>query len=132
MARGVGVALAALFFLALTTPASAATSRKVCQNPPQKIYRDLADNGRLDRKYCAADIDRALHSASLDDYERLGRSGPEADPAPRAPTPAGNERGTLPFSGLDLALFVGVGGPLLLLGASLGRFLRVKPDRELS
>jgi hypothetical protein len=40
--------------------------------------------------------------------------------------PATDEPGTLPFSGLDLALLGGVGGPLLLLGASMGRLARLK------
>jgi hypothetical protein len=128
MARGAGVALATLVLLALATPASAATPQQISQ----RIFADLADNGRLDRHYTDAQISRALHSAPLEDYERPGQSRPKADPAPRALPPAGNERGALPFSGLDLALFGGVGAPLLLLGASLGRFVRLKPDRELS
>jgi hypothetical protein len=33
---------------------------------------------------------------------------------------------------LDLALFGGVGAPLLLLGASLGRLARVRTQGELS
>lgn len=57
MARGSAAALATLVLLAFAGPAAAAT--------PQDIYRDLADNGRLDRHYSRADINRALHSASL-------------------------------------------------------------------
>jgi hypothetical protein len=124
MARGAGVALATLLFVVLAAPASAATPQQIAQ----RILADLADNGRLDGHYTRAQIDRALHAPSLRGYEQ-----PESRPTPqpRAVSPAGDERGPLPFSGLDLALFGGVGGPLLLLGASLGRLARMKPDREL-
>ena len=127
MARGASAALATLFLLAFAGPASAAKPRQICKATPQQIYRDLADNGRLDRRYCAADIDRALHSASLRHYERPAptrrpQSVPQLAPA------AADAGGSLPFSGLALALFGGVAGPLLLLGASLGRLARVKPE----
>jgi hypothetical protein len=127
MARGAGVALATLLFLALATPASAATPQQVAQ----RILADLADNGRLDGHYTRAQINRALHAPSLQGNEQPGSSGARPQPPPRAVSPAGDERGPIPFSGLDLALFGGVGGPLLLLGASLGRLARLKPDREL-
>jgi hypothetical protein len=45
--------------------------------------------------------------------------------------PADADR-ALPFTGIDLALFGAVSVPLLLLGASLGRVARVKPEGELS
>jgi hypothetical protein len=128
MARGAGVALATLLFVVLAAPASAATPQQIAQ----RILADLADNGRLDGHYTRAQIDRALHAPSLQGYERSGSSGSKPQPPPRALSPAGDERGPIPFSGLDLALFGGVGGPLLLLGASLGRLARVKPDRKLS
>jgi hypothetical protein len=35
-----------------------------------------------------------------------------------------NEGRSLPFTGLDAALFGAVGGPLLLLGAGMRRFAR--------
>jgi len=127
MARGAGVALATLLFVALAAPALAATPQQVSQ----RIFADLADNGRLDGHYTRAQINRALHAPSLRGFEHPGPSGTKPQPPPRALSPAGNERGPLPFTGLDLALFGGVGGPLLLLGASLGRLARVKPDREL-
>lgn len=130
MARGAGVALATLVLLAFAAPASAATPQQISQ----RIFADLADNGRLDGHYTRAQINRALHTPSLADYEGPARgfSKPQPRPAPRAMPAAGDERGTLPFSGVDLALLGGVGAPLLLLGASLGRLARVKPDRKLS
>jgi hypothetical protein len=130
MARGAGVALATVILLACAVPASAATPQQISQ----RIFADLADNGRLDGNWSDAQINRALHTPSLADYERPphGASRPNPRPAAQAVPAAGDERATLPFSGLDLALLAGVGGPLLLLGASLGRLVRVKPDRELS
>jgi hypothetical protein len=45
--------------------------------------------------------------------------------AEAAPTAAkSNERGKLPFTGLDVALIVGAGGVLMLLGFGIRRFTR--------
>jgi hypothetical protein len=128
MARGVGAALATLFLLALAAPASATTPQSISQ----QIFRDLADNGKLDGRYTRAQINRALHTPSLKRYQRPVRI-PEPAPAtpPALSHPTREDRGTLPFSGLDLALFGGVGGPLLLFGASLGRVARVRARGEL-
>jgi hypothetical protein len=127
MARGAGATLLTLVLLALAGPASAATP----QQTSQKIFADLADNGRLDGRYTRAQIDRALHSPSLQRYELRTRPA-QSKPAPIVLPPAVTDaRGSLPFSGLDLALFGGVGGPLLLIGASLGRVARVRAEGEL-
>jgi hypothetical protein len=132
MARGVGVALATLVLLALAGPASAATPKN-CNATPQRIYRDLADNGQLDRHYCASDINRALHSPTLQRYELGAERGRSPQPSHTVlPAAAGDTHGSLPFSGLDLALFGGVGGPLLLIGGSLGRLARLRAQEELS
>jgi hypothetical protein len=128
MARGAGIAFATLVLLAFAAPASAATP----QQTVQRILNDLADNGHIDGHYTRAQIRRALHMPALTGYARQSPRRAQLRPAPRAPA-AGVERGgTLPFSGLDLALLGGVGGPLLLLGASLGRLAHAKPDHELS
>lgn len=95
----------------------------------QRIFSDLADNGRLDGDYTRAQINRALHTPSLRGYERTESARTPAV-APPASTPASAPDGPLPFSALDVALFAGVGAPLLLLGASLGRFARVRVDAE--
>lgn len=116
MPRGAGAAFATLVLLAFAGPAAAAT--------PQEIYRDLADNGRLDKRYSRADIDRALHSPSLRPYNRPRTLTTTKPAAPASLEKTGN--GSLPFSGLDLALFGGVGAPLLLVGASLGRLARAR------
>ena len=129
MVRGSGVVLAMFVLLAFAASAAAAAPQQISQ----KIFADLADNGRLDGQYTRAQINRALHTPSLKDYEGRGRvAQAQARSAPGALPAAGGERGTLPFSGFDLALLGGVGGPLLLIGASLGRLARVNPDRELS
>lgn len=128
MARGAGAALATLVLVAFAGPAAAATPQSVSQ----RIFRDLADNGKLDGRYTDAQIEGALRSPSLQRYQRPVRLPEPAPATPRALPPVADDRGALPFSGLDLALFGGVGGPLLLLGASLGRIARMKPGRELS
>jgi anti-sigma factor RsiW len=122
MVRGAGAALATLALLAFAGPTAAATP-KICNATPQKIYGDLADNGRLDRHYCASDINRALHSPSLQRYEARTRA---TKPAPPVPPPATEDARSVPFSGNDLALLGGVVVPLLLIGATLGRVTRVR------
>ena len=132
MARGASAALAALALaLVLAGPAAAATR----QQTSQKIFADLADNGRLDGHYTRAQINRALRSPSLQRYESHRDAPAQATAPPNPPSnppSAGAGPGSLPFSGLDLALLLGVGGPLLLLGAGMGRFVRMKPEGKLT
>ena len=125
-ARGSWAALAAATALLLVGAAAAATPQQMSQ----RIFADLADNGRLDGKYTRAQIDRALHTPSLRGYEV-----PTPVPIRRSASVRSAElsveasRGlSLPFSGIDLALLGAVGAPILLLGASLGRFARVRPE----
>jgi hypothetical protein len=129
MARGVGAALATLIALVIAVPTAAATP----QDASQRIFSDLADNGRLDGHYTRGQIARALHSPSLRRFQvHESRSLSEPLPTPQSsPNDDGDRAGTLPFSGLDLAFFGGVGAPLLLLGASLGRLARVRAQEEL-
>jgi len=96
---------------------------------PQRIYQDLADNGRLDHHYSEQDINRALHTPSLQRYD-LDRSTAGHVPSPLPASRSPETARSIPFTGVDLALFAGVGGPLLILGAALGRLVRVR-DREL-
>lgn len=117
--RGALGLLIATCALLLSSVASAAT--------PQQIYRDLADNGRLDRKYARADVNRALRNPSIPGYarpERIARS-PQAF-APPAAKPLRNDGTALPFSGVDLALFLAIGGPLLLVAGSMRHLARTK------
>lgn len=94
---------------------------------PQQIYRDLADNGKLDRKYSRADVNRALRNPSIPGYARPERVGRRPQSfTPPAAEPAGGGGGALPFTGLDLALFIAVGGPLLLIAGSMRHLARTK------
>ncbi len=125
MCRGAVTAtlVSVLGALLLTASAGAAT--------PQQIYRDLADNGRLDRKYSRADIERAFGNPSIPAYarpENVPRT-PQARPAPAVvPKDSVDDGRSLPFTGLDAALFGAVGGPLLLLGAGMRRYARGTPE----
>jgi hypothetical protein len=91
---------------------------------PQRIYKDLADNGRLDAKYRRADIARAFN---LERVIRTDRQPPVRRPAAVTPGPTSARRDgrRVPFTGLDLALLTVGGGPLLLIGVGLRR--RVGP-----
>lgn len=121
MSRGVVGVLAVVCLLVFAGSASAAT--------PQTIYRDLADNGRLDHHYSKQDINRALHMPSLQRYELdVARSRPVPTPLTASSSP--DKARAIPFTGVDLALFGGVGGPLLILGAALGRLVRFR-EQEL-
>jgi hypothetical protein len=95
---------------------------------PQQIYRDLADNGRFDRAYSRADVDRALNNPSLPAYARPERT-PQTRPGPAVARTASEDNGhSLPFTGLDAWLFGAVGAPLLLLGAGMRRYVRSTPE----
>jgi hypothetical protein len=97
---------------------------------PQQVYRDLADNGRLDRTYSRADIERAFGNPSIPAYarpERIGRLPQSVTPPGRAPEVTVNDGRTLPFSGLDAALLGAVGGPLLLIAAAMRHLARTRP-----
>jgi hypothetical protein len=98
--------------LVMAGPAAAAS--------PQKIYKDLADNGRLDGKYRRADIARAfnLERVIRTDHQPLSRRPAAVQPAPSVSKRSGSK---LPFTGLDLALLTVGGGPLLLIGVGLRR-----------
>ena len=127
MFRGASAALATLALaLVLAGPVASATRQQMSQ----RIFADLADNGRLDGHYTRAQIDRALRSPSLKNYEPPASTPSASRPPSRAVPSAPEARGSVPFSGLDLALFGAVGVPLLLLGASLGRVARLKPEGE--
>jgi hypothetical protein len=94
---------------------------------PQKIYRDLSDNGRLDAKYTRAEIERAFnlpHTLKTDVQPASPRKPiavPAAGEATSPPRHTRRSTGRVPFSALDAALLFAGGGPLLLIGAGLRR-----------
>ena len=79
---------------------------------PQQIYRDYADNGKLDQSYTKAELQSALKYAAAQGYPRVGVQGAvqQALGAQAVKTSGG-----LPFTGLDLALMAV--GSLLLVAA---------------
>jgi hypothetical protein len=94
---------------------------------PQTIYKDLADNGRLDGRYKKADIARAFN---LERVVKTDRPEPaQVRRAPVARTTETRSSRKVPFTGLDLALLLGGGGPLLVLGIVLRRRLAPSPGR---
>ncbi len=116
--RLTGTLCAGVLALVFATGAAAAT--------PQQIYKDLADNNRLDRRYSYDDLQRALAGdfrRSLRDH-RANQPGRVPSALPPADSDGG--RGALPFTGLDVALLTAGGGPLLLLGVALRRRLMLE------
>ena len=103
--------------LASAGAASAAT--------PQQIYKDYADNGRLDHKYSQADLQRAQRDAALQGYPRVGVQGAVEQALGEQGVKAS---GGLPFTGLDLALLAAGGGLLLVAGTGLRKFGQAKND----
>lgn len=100
---------------------------------PEEIYRDYADNGRLDGDYSVRDLQRALKDAVVQGYG--GPKGQVFEPKvkkkireqvkpPLAVAPVKKKGGALPFTGLDLALITIGGASLLAFGAGLRRFAR--------
>jgi hypothetical protein len=94
---------------------------------PQRIYRDLADNGRLDGRYSQADLARAFNLERVVGTDK----SPMRRPARVSPGPTSVRRSSrkIPFSGLDLALLTAGGGPLLLIGMGLRRRITASQGR---
>jgi hypothetical protein len=117
------LAVAAASLLALLALFSAGTAYAAT---PQKIYSDLADNGRLDGRYTRADIERAFDLPPAVGTDALPREPirvPYASEAASSPQATGRTDRRIPFSALDAALLVAGGAPLLLIGAGLRRRL---------
>jgi hypothetical protein len=103
----------------------------------QQIYKDYADNGRIDGHYSRADLQRALRDVQVQGYGKPSVSAglpaavqkalaaqPAHSSAPLAAT--GHPTGGLPFTGFDLALMLLGGLGLLTLGAGLRKLGRSK------
>jgi hypothetical protein len=113
---------------------------------PRQIYQDYADNGRLDGHYSKADLQNALHDATVQAYGGggikpaviqklakkpkvavLGVGTQKLPTTPKtqktAPTVqvlgTTKTTGTLPFTGAELTLFVVVGMALIACGVLL-------------
>jgi hypothetical protein len=90
---------------------------------PQQIYRDYADNGRLDHQYSKGDLQRALKFAALQGYPKVGVQGAVQQ---ALGAQAVRSSGGLPFTGLDLTLLAVGGGVLLAAGAALRKLGRAR------
>jgi hypothetical protein len=90
---------------------------------PQQIYRDYADNGRLDHQYSQADLRRAQSDAALQGYPHVGVQGAVQQALGAQGVKA---NGGLPFTGLDLALLAAGGGLLLVAGTGLRKLGKAK------
>jgi hypothetical protein len=98
---------------------------------PTQVYRDYADNGRLDGRYSTAYLRGALQSPAVQGY-----GSPTIVPGMKREIQRklGEQRGFhtvtkqggLPFTGFDLALLTVGGAFLLSVGIGLRRVARVK------
>jgi hypothetical protein len=114
-----------LIFMAAITAALVLTGASLAATPTQ-IYRDFADNGRLDMKYSKADLDRALKDAVLQGYGNGNVTNGLPGAVAGETGGAAGAAGILPFTGLDLTLMALGGGALLAAGAGLRRFSKSK------
>jgi hypothetical protein len=103
--------------LLLAVPAYGAT--------PDQIYKDFADNGRLDVNYSKSELKRALQDATVQGYgspvvvaKMKQKKKPTGGVAGKKNPPgAVKAKGGLPFTGAQLGLFTVVG--LALIGSGL-------------
>jgi hypothetical protein len=121
VSRGVTVLAVAALFVA---PAAVAAT-------PEQIYRDFADNRKLDGQYEVADLQAALQSPIVQGYGAPSvvtelRPTIQQQVAAQQPLEEAVERGGLPFTGLDLALLTAGGLFLLAFGFSLRRLVKAK------
>lgn len=130
-----GVAALAVAALFAVPAASAAT--------PEQIYRDFAEDNRLDGRYSVSDLQATLQSPIVqgygdDDVNSGLRPAVQSEiaaqqqqpqglaPQGQAPLGAVSESETLPFTGLDLALLTAGALFLLAFGVSLRRLAKAK------
>lgn len=121
-----GVTVLAVIALLAAPAALAAT--------PEQIYRDFADDSRLDGRYTVSELQAALQSPIIQGYGRadvVTQLRPTiqrqvAAQQQQQPLEEAVERGGLPFTGLDLALLTAGGLFLLAFGVSLRRLAKAK------
>ena len=111
--------LGVVTLLALMTVSTAASAS------PREIYADYADNGRLDQTYSASDLRKALADTTIQGY---GKPTVKTGLTPAIQKQLGvvgqSSGGTLPFTGVDLALLTAGAGLLLLFGLGFRRLGR--------
>ena len=104
---------------------------------PEQIYRDYAEDSRLDASYTDTDLQAALQSPVVQGYggEEVVtglRPAIQSQIAAQQQPPSGGVLGTvresegLPFTGLDLALLTAGGLFLLAFGVSMRRLAKAK------
>ncbi|MBA2384048.1 MAG: hypothetical protein H0V68_05220 [Actinobacteria bacterium] len=113
--------------------AFAAPAALAASSSPREIYADFADNGRLDGQYSTAELERALQDAEAQGYPGAGTAPAQAAIQERLGEQqaggvgaVGQGGGTLPFTGLDLALLTAGAGALLLLGFGFRKLGRTR------
>lgn len=119
--KGIAVlgVVALLGLMAVSTAASAS---------PREIYADYADNSRLDQTYSQSELRKALADTTIQGY---GAPTVKAGLRPAIQQQLGvvgqpsGSAGTLPFTGVDLALLTSGAGLLLLFGLGFRRLGRV-------
>jgi hypothetical protein len=140
--RGLKGAIAALGAAAvLAAPAGAAT--------PAQIYKDFEAHGKLTQRYSQSDLRATLWNAAVEGYgnpivvvtlkpviqahvagtkasKTMGVLGAQKTVTSH-PLASTAQRGTLPFTGLQLTLLVLIGGALLGSGLLLRRTARARP-----
>jgi hypothetical protein len=114
--------LGVLALLALMTVSTAASAS------PRQIYADFADNGRLDQTYSESDLRKALADTTIQGY---GKPIVKTGLRPAIQQQLGvlgqsSSGGTLPFTGVDLALLTSGAALLLLFGLAFRRFGRAR------
>jgi len=135
MRRGrILLAIATVGAVALATAAAAFAAS------PRQIYADMAQHGKLTKHYSTADLQRASKDAVLQGYGGVGTGGGGVQ-QPAGGTQgqgtqavagvagtqqtlgvgATNRTGSLPFTGIQLGVFVAVGLMLLAGGLMLRR-----------
>ena len=90
---------------------------------PRQIYRDLADNGRLDHKYSTSDLNKAFKNPTVQGYKKPTQTKvvrPKASPTLKEK----KKVGVLPFTGLDLTIMAGGAVLLVLMGLGLRVLVR--------
>lgn len=110
MLRGMAAAVTLIVALFVAPVAFGATA--------DDIYRDYADNGRLDAQYTNRELQAVLRNPSVQVY-----GSPTVTPGLRTEvlTQLAPKKGVLPFTGIDLALLTAGGIGLAIAGGVLRR-----------